>query len=31
MWQSYFADAGARHNDMIYFTKPTDWRFQLAM
>jgi hypothetical protein len=30
MRQAYFRDAGAKYNDIIYFAKPADWRFQFT-
>ena len=29
MRQAYFRDAGAKYNDIIYFSKPADWKFQI--
>ena len=26
----YFRDAGAKYNDILYFSKPSDWRFQFT-
>jgi hypothetical protein len=30
MRQAYFRDAGAKYNDICYFSKPADWRFQVT-
>jgi hypothetical protein len=30
MRQAYFRDAGAKYNDIIYFSKPADWKFQFT-
>jgi hypothetical protein len=30
MREAYFRDAGAKYNDIIYFGKPADWRFQFT-
>lgn len=30
MRQAYFRDAGATYNDICYFSKPADWRFQVT-
>jgi hypothetical protein len=30
MRQAYFRDAGARYNDICYFSKPADWHFQVT-
>lgn len=30
MRQAYFRDAGAKYNDILYFAKPADWRFQFT-
>ena len=30
MRQAYFRDIGARYNDICYFSKPADWRFQVT-
>jgi hypothetical protein len=30
MRQAYFRDAGAKYNDILYFSKPSDWRFQFT-
>lgn len=28
--QAYFRDAGARYNDVVYWSKPPDWRHQIV-
>ncbi len=28
MRQAYFRDAGAKYNDILYWSKPSDWKFQ---
>jgi hypothetical protein len=28
--QAYFRDAGARYNDVVYWSKPADWRHQVV-
>jgi hypothetical protein len=30
MRQAYFRDVGAKYNDICYFSKPADWRFQVT-
>ena len=30
MRQAYFRDAGAKYNNIIYFSKPADWKFQFT-
>ena len=30
MRQAYFRDVGAKYNDICYFSKPQDWKFQVA-
>src|SRR5262245_49056181 len=30
MRQAYFRDAGAKYNDVVYFSKPADWKLQLT-
>jgi hypothetical protein len=30
MRQGYFRDAGAKYNDIIYYSKPADWKFQFT-
>src|SRR5258705_1165393 len=30
MRQAYFRDAGAKYNDILYFSKPPDWKFQVT-
>jgi hypothetical protein len=30
MRQAYFRDAGAAYGDIVYFSRPVDWRFQTA-
>src|SRR5262245_44086821 len=30
MRQAYFRDIGAKYNDICYFSKPADWRFQVT-
>jgi hypothetical protein len=30
MRQAYFRDAGAKYNDICYFSKPQDWKFQVT-
>jgi hypothetical protein len=30
MRQAYFRDAGAKYNDICYFSKPADWHFQVT-
>jgi hypothetical protein len=30
MRPAYFRDAGANYNDIVYFSRPADWRFQSA-
>ena len=30
MRQAYFRDAGARYNDVVYLSKPADWRLRIA-
>jgi hypothetical protein len=30
MRQAYFRDAGARYNDVVYWSKPADWRHQVV-
>ena len=30
MREAFFRDAGARYNDIVYFSKPADWRFQFT-
>jgi hypothetical protein len=30
MRQAYFRDVGARYNDICYFSKPQDWKFQVT-
>jgi hypothetical protein len=30
MRQALFRDAGAQYNDILYFSKPADWRFQFT-
>ncbi len=30
MRQAFFRDAGARYNDIVYWSKPADWRFQIT-
>ncbi len=31
MRDAFFRDAGARYNDIVFWSKPSDWRNQLAM
>jgi hypothetical protein len=30
MRQAYFRDVGAKYNDICYFSKPQDWKFQVT-
>jgi hypothetical protein len=30
MRQAYFRDVGAKYNDICFFSKPADWRFQVT-
>jgi hypothetical protein len=30
MRQAYFRDAGAQYNDVVYWSKPADWRYQVV-
>ena len=30
MRQAYFRDVGAKYNDICYFSKPADWKFQVT-
>jgi hypothetical protein len=30
MRQAYFRDAGAKYNDIVYFSKSSDWKFQFT-
>jgi hypothetical protein len=30
MRQAYFRDAGAKYNDILYLSKPSDWKFQFT-
>src|SRR5271163_3346474 len=30
MRQAFFRDAGAKYGDIIYFSKPSDWKFQFT-
>lgn len=30
MRQAFFRDAGAKYNDIVYWSKPADWRFQIT-
>jgi hypothetical protein len=30
MRQAYFRDAGAKYNDIVYWSKPADWKFQVT-
>ncbi|NVB85363.1 MAG: DUF1254 domain-containing protein [Kofleriaceae bacterium] len=30
MRQAYFRDAGAEYNDILYWSKPSDWKYQTA-
>ena len=30
MRESFFRDAGAKYGDVVYFSKPADWRFQFT-
>jgi hypothetical protein len=30
MRQAFFRDAGAKYGDIIYFSKPADWKFQFT-
>jgi len=30
MREAFFRDAGAKYNDIVYFSKPADWRFQFT-
>src|SRR5205809_364424 len=30
MRQAFFRDAGARYNDIVYLSRPADWRFQIT-
>jgi hypothetical protein len=30
MRQAYFRDVGAKYNDICYFSKPAEWRFQVT-
>lgn len=30
MRQAYFRDAGAKYNDIVYWSKPSDWRLQFT-
>jgi hypothetical protein len=30
MRQAYFRDAGAKYNDICFFSKPADWRYQVT-
>src|SRR5271168_2371360 len=30
MREAYFRDVGAKYNDICFFSKPADWRFQVT-
>jgi hypothetical protein len=30
MREAYFRDVGAKYNDICYFSKPADWKFQVT-